>query len=106
MRMLVLGLLTLAGAAANRVALWCLSAAQRWAPAPEAPTPTPATDERAGEAGAEPADRSKPWVLRELTERYFVQPIARRDDGAIVTDGLIECVTAEAAVQSAAQLAR
>ena len=44
-------------------------------------------------------------MLQTIT-RFFAQPIARRDDGARVTDGLIECVSAEGAVDTAAKMAR
>jgi hypothetical protein len=37
---------------------------------------------------------------------YLAAPIARRDDGTILTDDAIECVSAEAAIRHAEQMSR
>jgi hypothetical protein len=37
---------------------------------------------------------------------YLAAPIARRDDGAILTDDAVECLSAEAAIRSAEQMSR
>ena len=44
--------------------------------------------------------------MTEVLTRFFVQPVARRDDGAHVPDGLIECISAEEAFEMAAKIAR
>jgi hypothetical protein len=43
-----------------------------------------------------------------MTERityYIAAPIARRDDGALLTDDAVECCSAEAAIECARQMA-
>ena len=37
---------------------------------------------------------------------YVAAPIARRDDGAILTDDAVECPSAEAAIRCAEQMSR
>ena len=37
---------------------------------------------------------------------YLAAPIARRDDGAILTDDAVECLSAEAAIHRAEQMSR
>jgi hypothetical protein len=37
---------------------------------------------------------------------YLAAPIARRDDGAILTDDAVECLSAEVAIRSAEQMSR
>src|SRR5581483_1568436 len=50
--------------------------------------------------------KRKGWHAPSLDPIFFVQPIARRDDGAHVSDGLIEWVSPEDAVENAAKMAR
>ena len=45
----------------------------------------------------------------QMSERmiyYLAAPIARRDDGAILTDDAVECLSAEAAIRRAEQMSR
>jgi hypothetical protein len=37
---------------------------------------------------------------------YLAAPIARRDDGAVLTDAAVECPSAEAAIECARQMFR
>jgi hypothetical protein len=43
---------------------------------------------------------------RDSITNYYAQPIARRDDGAVLTDDTVECLDAESAIRCAERLAR
>jgi hypothetical protein len=44
--------------------------------------------------------------VSERTIYYLAAPIARRDDGTILTDDAVECLSAEAAIRRAEQMSR
>lgn len=67
----------------------------------------PNTKEGATQSRSVPDQRKTEKIgMTEVLTRFFVQPVARRDDGAHVPDGLIECISAEEAFEMAAKIAR